>query len=421
MNVKKYCRRDAASWGNLASLYGVQAIYSLAPLIVIPYLTRVMGPTGYGTLAFFQSLIAYGIIVLNFGFYVSAVRDGSRLRENPKLLGEKFKRVAAAKVLLLCVVVSLMILATLFSDTISENRGLFFACGLQLVGNIVLPTWLFQAVEQAHKMLTPQIVAKLSTTLLIIVFVQSANDIVLAATLLSASDILCGLILWRDVARIVSLEGGIPKFREVIHELRADFPLFRISLGSVLYTVFNPLLIEIFSGPASVAYYSISMRIATTATKVTSPLIQAVSPRLSVLVLEDRRRAISLLMKAGTALSALTILIGLAMFVGARNILTIVAGGQFLGAESVLRALSPLAFLMVMGSLFGQNFAVHIGLEKSIARAYWGIGVLTALLMVPAVYAFGPLGSAILVVLSEIVVVGLIAFFISREERSWCA
>lgn len=413
------CIRRAIRWRNLLSLYVVQAIYSLAPLVVIPYLTRVIGPSGYGTLAFFQSLIAYGIIVLNFGFYVSAVRDGARLRENPNLLGEKIKRVVAAKILLLGFIAGAMTLAVYLSASIFYHRALFFACGLQLLGNIVLPTWLFQAVEQAQKMLIPQTIAKVVTTLLVIIFVRSVNNLVLAALFLSASDVLCGVLLWKDVSKIANFNGRIPRLREVLEELRADFPLFKISIGSILYTAFNPLLIEVFWGPAAVAYYAVSMRIATAATKVTGPMIQAVSPRLSVLVINDRRRAVSLLMKSGGALAALGILIGAVFFFGSREILSLVAGGKFVGAVPVLRAFAPLAFLMVMGSLFGQNFAVYIGLANSIARVYWALGLLTAVLMVPAVYAFGAVGSAVLVVTSESLVVATILFFIYRIEPLW--
>jgi hypothetical protein len=44
---------------NAASLYLIQFANYIVPLIMIPYLVRVLGPAGYGAVAFAQGLINY--------------------------------------------------------------------------------------------------------------------------------------------------------------------------------------------------------------------------------------------------------------------------------------------------------------------------------------------------------------------------
>ena len=53
---------------NAASLYVIQSANYILPLITIPYLVRVLGPAGFGAVAFCQSLIAYFMIFVDYGF-----------------------------------------------------------------------------------------------------------------------------------------------------------------------------------------------------------------------------------------------------------------------------------------------------------------------------------------------------------------
>lgn len=402
--------RGIERWRNLISLYLAQGVYSVAPLIVIPYLTRVLGPHNFGVLALFQSLIAYGVVVLNFGFYVSGIRDSARYREDAEKLGERIRAILITKCALLIIVIFAMGAAVALVPMLRCEWLLFSICGLQLIGNIALPTWLFQGLQESHKLLMPQIIGRLGAALLIFLFVKSRDEVWLAALFLSSADIVSGLILWGQVRQFVSFRGFGRLWPQIWVTLKDDFLLFAISVGSILYTAFNPLIIDIFWGPVWVAYYTISLRIATAATKITSPLVQAVSPKLAVLVTTDRRTALRLLLKSAMVLTVATGVVGITMLFFPGTVLRLVAGSEYVGAVPLLRILSPLALLMVIGALVGQNFAVHVGLENRIARSYWAIGIATIVVMVPTVDYFGAIGCATLVVLAESAVVAKIFF-----------
>jgi len=47
--------------GDALSLYAVQGLNYLVPLLLLPYLLRVLSPEGYGSIAFAQSLVGYAI------------------------------------------------------------------------------------------------------------------------------------------------------------------------------------------------------------------------------------------------------------------------------------------------------------------------------------------------------------------------
>lgn len=400
---------------NLLSLYALQGINSFAPLIVIPYLTRVLGPPGYGAIALYQSLIAYGVIFLDFGFYVSGVRDAARWRDDPVRLGIRFKAIMATKFLLLLAVAIGMAVAVLLSSPLRRDWILFFVCGIQLLGSAALPLWLFQGVEASQRVLLPQIIARLLTTALMFVFVRDRTDIVTAAVLLSSSDVLCALMLWKAVNAIADLGAAKVRWRDVGAILREDFSLFTISLGSNLCTAFNPLLIDVFYGHSQVAFYAVSLRIASVANRFTGPVIQSLSPQFSVLIPKNMQGARRLLFRSVLVLGGMAFVFGAVMLLFAPLVLHVFAGGQYLAATAVLRAFSPLPLLLVLSSLIGQNFAVHLGLGRSIAWIYWAVGGANLLLLLPLTRAFGAAGSAVTLVLTEFLIVALLCVLTVRR------
>lgn len=57
-------------------------LYRVVPLIMVPYLVRVLGPAGYGAVAFAQGFINYLMLFVGYGFDLSATRKISVMREN---------------------------------------------------------------------------------------------------------------------------------------------------------------------------------------------------------------------------------------------------------------------------------------------------------------------------------------------------
>ena len=68
--------------GNISALYAVQGLNYVLPLLMLPYLLRVLGPQSYGIIIFTQSLARYAVIVTDFGFTLTATRAISISRES---------------------------------------------------------------------------------------------------------------------------------------------------------------------------------------------------------------------------------------------------------------------------------------------------------------------------------------------------
>lgn len=94
---------------HILSLYGVQVARYLLLLVTIPYLTRVLGPSGWGLVAMTQAYDAYLSLPVDCGFNFPRSREVARYRDDKKRLSEIFAGVNGAKALLACACVALSV------------------------------------------------------------------------------------------------------------------------------------------------------------------------------------------------------------------------------------------------------------------------------------------------------------------------
>ena len=84
----------------------VQICTYALPLITFPYLARVLGPAGWGSVVFAQAIGVVIAVFVEYGFDLSASREASRHRDEPRHLSELISGVLGAKAILaalLCV------------------------------------------------------------------------------------------------------------------------------------------------------------------------------------------------------------------------------------------------------------------------------------------------------------------------------
>ena len=77
---------------NSMALFTLQFVSMVAPLIVLPYLSRVLGLDGFGLVMLALSACAIGLIITDFGFNLSATYKISQKREDVDYVSELIVR-----------------------------------------------------------------------------------------------------------------------------------------------------------------------------------------------------------------------------------------------------------------------------------------------------------------------------------------
>lgn len=402
--------------GSIVSLYVLQGFNYVLPLLVLPYLLRVLGPRGYGGVAFAQSLMAYAVILTDFGFNFSATRAVSLARDDPSELARIFWSTLAAKGVLLLVACLMISAAVLLFPALQGRAALIGVCGLAVVGTVLLPKWYFQGLERMPAMVCVQALSTALVLAPVFLLVRGPGDQLLAAAILSVSALAGGLSCLLSVGYIAPVGFHRPTWSDISGAFAGSRDLFVSNAATSAYVTSNAFILGLVCGDHAVALYSVANKTALAAFGSLTPVVQAVFPRSSLLFgrsLRDARsfvRRISLLLMAAAALISAI----LALFAG--PIVGLLAGPQYRGAVSVLRLMALLPLALAAATLLAQLIMVNTGLARSLSRIYLSMGVLNLIMLPVLASRLGALGGAIALLTVEILGPVLMAGVIRRTR-----
>jgi len=161
---------------NYFFLAALQATNFLIPLIILPYLVRVLGMERFRLIAFAQAFTQYFIIITDYGFNLSATREISICRGDHKRVSVIFCSVMVIRfaLLVVCAIVFFAIISG-FSKFQIEWELYLFSFGL-VVGNILFPVWFFQGMEKMKYITYFNLSSKIVSLVAILFFIQRASD-----------------------------------------------------------------------------------------------------------------------------------------------------------------------------------------------------------------------------------------------------
>ena len=407
MHVKNVCelwrrKRHSRLLSDVLSLYVVQGVNYLIPLLVLPYLLRTLNPMGYGAIVFAQSLVNYLRIFTNFGFNFSATRDVSLARDHREQLGRIFWTTLTAKICLLVIGVAAIAPFILLIPLLRQHANVIDASGLALCGSVLLPEWYFQGTEHIRHLAAIQAASNVVMLVAIFVFVRSPHDEVTAAAILSLPSLLGGGISLLVMSLAWPVSWHCPTVQGVWNALRGSFHLFISGAATSVYVNSNVFLIGIICGDFQVALYSVANRIALAATGVLSPIVQASFPRASVLFHRSVEDGLGFAKTIWRYLFTLAIVMSGVLLIFARQIVEILGGARYLDAIPVVRVMGLLPVAIGTAMVLAQIVMVNVGLTRRMSRIYMIAGVISVALLVPLAYRFGALGGAVSLLAVEI-------------------
>jgi PST family polysaccharide transporter len=386
---------------NAAALYGVQAGRKLIPLASIPYLARVLGPEGWGEVAFVTAMAELIVILIEFGFNLSATRSIARYRDDPFQRGKITMGVLTAQALLALIGVTTAIVASRFIPLLREHAALLVAGLVYAVAQGFVPLWYFQGMERIRLAAAIEISAKTVALAALFVFVKSPGDAWRALAIQALSPAVAVLIGLRLACAGMSCR---PQWNLVTAVLKEGWHMFVFRSSESIYGVANAFLLGLYSPAIIVGYFGASEKVSKATAGLVNPIRESLYPRISNLIHRDRREARRLASVGAALMMGFGLLLSICLFVFAGTIIAILMGGRFEPAVVVLKILSPLPLLLATTFSCGQLWLLPLRKDRTVLR----VGFLAAAVNLTCSFTLGPrwghVGMAITVLVSEAVV-----------------
>lgn len=391
---------------NFSSLSLLQIVNYVLPLIVLPYLIRVLGIEKYGLVMFAQSFIMFFNIIVDYGFNLSATRDISINRDNKEKITEIFSSVIIIKLTLILVSFLILSIIVFSFEKLLSDWKLYYLSFLLVIGRALFPIWYFQGMEQMKYITIINIISKLFFTILIFLVIQSQDDYIYVPLLNGLGFMIGGIIsLW--IIHKNFNQKFKPSSYNVLKQYFVDSSQFFLSRVSVsIYTSSNVFVLGLFTNNIMVGYYSVAEKLYRALRKIYRPIVQALYPHVA------KQRNIKLFKKIFSIVTILNILGVISLFFIGEYIFNILftksIGGESLGVFHILLLVS---LVVVPSMLLGYPFLAALGYPKYanmsvIIGSVFHLIVLSVLVILDYItiysVAFVVLGTEILVLSSRV-------------------
>lgn len=415
-----------ATWGrnrrvisNFFSLSVVQFANYMAPLILIPYLTRVLGLPRFGLVELARAISVYFLMLTDYGFSLSATQEISVHRDDPDRVSEVFSSVMLLKLLLVLVSVVLLSAAVFAIPKLRTDWPVYYLSFLSVIGMWLFPLWLFQGHERMKHIAVFIVTAKLLVIASTFVFVHKSDDYLYVPLLQSAGTILVGLTGLIVAVRIFPIRFYVPATQVLWRHFQSGWHVFISKMATTLCTTSNIVVLGLLTDNVFVAYYAAGEKIVRAASDgLLVPLSQAIFPHIGRLAAQSRPAALRFAGKVAVLLTAVTFVISIGLLVGAPAIARLVLGREVPGGTVVIRILSFLPVLVGLSHLLGVQVLVNFGFKKALARIVLIAGIVNVILALLMASSLRHVGVAIGSLTTEVLILAGVCVALRRSGLS---
>jgi PST family polysaccharide transporter len=404
---------------NLASLYGVQGLSMLLPLLYWPWLARVLGPAATGQLAMAEAAARFVALGIEYGFGFSATRDIAQAPDTAAR-ARVARSVFAGQVALSAAAGALFGAAALIMPALRPHGALAAVAFLWGAGLGWNPAWYFQGRERIKPAAAVEAACRLIAVAGALLLVRGPDSVWVAATVNAGSSLCCAALNWRTLLRETPL--GRVRLAEGLSGLRAGFQVFLFRCVVSTYTTANVLLLALLARPEAAGLFAAAEKLVKAGTSALYPISQAMYPRLSRLAASNEAAAGGAVIGALRVTLALGLIIGGGMAAASEWIVRLAFGAAFAAAAPVLRMLSVVAPLIAVSNVFGLQWMLAQRMDKALNKvlvAGAAAGLVLALALAPRLEA---VGMSIAVLGAEaIIAAGTVACVMRSGRSPWLA
>lgn len=327
------------------SMFGV-IFNTIIPIIVFPYVTRVLGVDGIGKYSFYSSALTYAALFTGFGIALYGAREIGKCADDPNRRGQKLVELIVVNLMTVAIFFVIVIYFAFFSSY-SKDCLIIILFSFTLLTNAIGAEWFFVGIEKQGFMLVRNVVVKTISTILIFLLVKEPEHLVRYVAITTFS--MAGSSLTNVYYLIKMSDGRSIKrlsVRKYLHPLSSIFSievlLRYLGLGDVV-------ILGVLAGDNAVGIYSMGLKVFLLVSSIMKVTATTLMPR-SAYYLENNdaegfcrlfENTIRMIFMVGLPISV-------CMFLFAKPIIIILGGEQFVGAVDLMKEMSFFLLLSVL-------------------------------------------------------------------------
>lgn len=389
-----------------------QLLVMFLPLIVTPYLSRVLGAEKIGIYSFTFSILSYFVLFGCLGINIYGQREIAAVQDNIQKRSKIFYELFILKLVML--LISFIFFALFYFN--NNIYGIYYKIlTIELFSNVLDITWFYQGLEDFKKITIRNTIVRITSMLLIFLLVKNESDLILYFFINGISNFIGYLSLWFNLKKFVK-KINIKKLNIVGH-LKPTISLFIPQIAIQVYTVLDKTMLGlILNDMAQVGFYEQSQKIIKMLLMLIAALGTVVGPRIANLYAnkkeEELKRNITNVFNI-VCFTSLPICFGLIAV--SKNFVPWFFGNEFLPIINLLSIFSFLLVAIGLNNITGMQYLIPTRQQTKFTISVVIGAVLNLILNFILIPKFMAIGAALASVIAEFTILGIHIWYLRNS------
>lgn len=374
--------------------YSNTALNIIFPLILFPYMTRTLGPSGYGVIGFYESMMLVVNVWAAFGVNYFGLRLLSKATIGDNDQSNTVLHLLLINILMACLGMLVYLVYVLNKPVQIGSREITYLYGYIMVIYMLHADWYFQSQEKYKFLLQRTILLRLFVLVCTLVFIRNPGHLLYYIIISSVNyTLLAGSAIWNIRGLLPCWKWDPQLFRRLLVSL---LPFALLGVLSSLYFTLDTILLARTGMVADLGQYTVAAKIVRLGLNVFIGASIVFFVKLFRNDVDTRLQTESMLMTIH-----LSIPVGALLFFFAEPTIRFVSGESYLPAINLLRVFSLLWIVVPLHDFFNIQVLMVHHREKLLVIVYALATLVSFILNLILIPVWFTTGAAIAVVITE--------------------
>lgn len=402
-NDKKVITTKEKSIGINSFFYLIYtALNMVFPLITGIYVTRVLLPSNIGQVETAFNLVQYFVILSFLGIPTYGLREIAKYRNDKIELNRIYSELRIINNISTAICLLLYILLIFIVPVYRENYFVFLIVGILIFLNFFNNGWLFEGLEEFGYISLRNILFKILSFVLLVIFVKDNDDYYIYAFILTfgtAGNYLLNIFHSRKYVKFTFKDLNIKR------HLKSIMFLVFVNLAIEIYMLVDVTMLSFMCDKEVVAYYTYGMKVYRILIQLLNTFTMVLVPRIALYYKENRLKDMNnLLSNTLIILTMFSLPIIVGVLFTSDYLIPLVYGQSYVRSVLVLKIMCFICVISPIGYLLGSRILLITGNESKMVYAVGSGAIANIILNSVLIYFFDEVGAATASLISEIIV-----------------
>ena len=371
----------------------------LFPLLVYPYVSRVLGVSNIGIVNFIDNLINYFVLVSTMGIATVGVREIAASRNNKQKLSQTFLSLLSLTGITTFISILTLLAAMYLVPTLYPYRDMLYTGLAKLLFNLFLIEWFYMGLENFKYITNRSILVKCAYMICVFLLVKDSSDYKIYYILIVGALAVNSLINLYYSRKFVNYSIFSINIRPYA---KTYFTMGFYVLLTNIYMSLNAVWLGFVTNTDEVGFFTTATKLHTIIMSILISFTNILFPRVSSLLSEGKEdefwQKINLSIDAIFTFAFPTVIY---VLMAGPELLHLIVGNGFEGSYLPLRIITPLILIVGIEQIIVIQILMAMHQDNIVLRNSF-IGACVAMISnIILTSSLGAVGSAIVWVIAE--------------------